>query len=579
MPRHSLHLLTIAALLLLAAPSLLAGDGPPRRPRVAASLAFEKQAVASESSIASRIGAQVLEKGGNAVDAAVATAFALAVTLPSAGNIGGGGFLLVRLPDGTATSFDFREKAPLDSKPDMFLDARGNYDPGRHHSSAVAVGVPGSVAGLHLAHERLGQLPWKDLVQPAIALAREGFVVTDGLADSLREALPTLKKYPASLAQFTRGGAPLRPGDVLVQPDLARTLERIRDEGPKGFYKGETARLIVEEMKRLGGLIRDEDLKRYRAVERKPVQGTYRGHEIIGMGPPSSGGVALIEMLNILEGYDLSAMGFRGARESHLLIEAMRRAFADRAKYLGDSDKVDVPISRLLSKEHAAGLRKTIDPRHASRSSPESFEWPASGAETTHLSVVDKDLMAVSLTTTLEESYGSGIVVPGAGFLLNNEMGDFNPRAGLPDAKGRIGTPPNLVEPEKRMLSSMSPTIVVRDGKPLVVVGTPGGRTIINTVLEVLVNVVDHGMSMQDAVNAPRFHHQWLPDKVLAEPWCFSPDTRALLETMGHAIEVQRLPQGAAMGIGLRRSGSSRAGWVLEAGVDPRRPDAGAAGN
>ncbi len=567
-PLDSLRLLTRGALFLTVHAAVPAQED---RIALAAPLRFTHACVASESAIASRAGAAVMERGGNAVDAAIATAFALAVTHPTAGNIGGGGFLVARRPDGSSITFDFREKAPLASTPDMFLGPDGKYDPGRHHWSILSVGVPGSVAGLHLAHARLGKLPWKDLVLPAIELAENGFRVTPGLAESITQVLPSMKQYPASIAQFTRGGEPLREGDILLQRDLARTLERIRDLGPAGFYEGETANLIVKEMERQGGRIRHEDLKRYRAVERKPVTGTYRGHEVIGMGPPSSGGIAIVEMLNVLEGYDLGGPGPRGSRESHILAEAMRRAFADRARLLGDPDLTDIPVARLTSKEHAAGLRKTINPSRASRSSPESFEWPREGSETTHLSVVDRDLMVVALTTTLEQSYGSRIVVPGAGFLLNNEMGDFNPREGLTTAGGLIGTPPNLVEPEKRMLSSMSPVIVVRDGKPLLVAGSPGGRTIINTVLEVLVSFIDHRMAIQDAVDSPRFHHQWLPDRIVAEPFCFSSDVRSALEAMGHKIEIGG-QQGSVMAIAVSP------GRFVEAGVDRRRADGGAAG-
>jgi gamma-glutamyltranspeptidase/glutathione hydrolase len=536
-------------------------------------LRFNTAVVVSQDTVASQVGKTMLEKGGNAVDAAVATAFALAVVHPSAGNLGGGGFLIVLLPDGTARAFDFREKAPLAATPDMFLDSSGKYDRQRHHWSILSVGVPGSVAGLHLVHAQLGKLPWKDLVQPAVLLAAKGFPVSRALAESLAAVLPQMTKYPASIAQFSRGGAPLGAGDLLVQADLGRTLERIRDQGAAGFYEGETADLIVKEMERQGGLIRHQDLTRYQAVERQPVTGTYRGHEIISMPPPSSGGVALIEILNILEGYDLGKLGFRGSRGSHFMIEAMRRGFADRARFLGDADRIGVPVRRLTSKEYAAELRRTILPDRASRSSPKTFAWPTGSSETTHLSVVDGNLLAVALTTTIERFYGSRIVVPGAGFLLNNEMGDFNPAAGLTDSEGLIGTAPNLVEPEKRMLSSMTPTIVVKDRKPVLVLGSPGGRTIINSVLEVVVNVIDHGMSIQDAVDAPRFHHQWLPDSVATEPFCFSPDTRATLERMGHRLELRKLPQGSVMAIAVSPDSA-----VLEAGVDRRRGDAGAAG-
>lgn len=627
MPRHAVPVLSqrpsTCGLILLGTlcaalrVTLPAQAPPPEAPRLVWPLAFEREAVVSEAAIASAVGAGVLADGGNAVDAAVATAFALAVVHPAAGNIGGGGFLVAHLPDGRATAFDFRETAPGGATADMFLDSEGRYDPARHHAGALSVGVPGSVAGLHLAHSRLGKLPWARLVDPAVDLAAKGFVVSRALAESLEETIPRLRKYPASLAQFTRprdpeepdieepdieervseksdskgpvarGGnvdeaapadrIPLRPGDRLVQEDLARTLVRIRDRGPAGFYDGKTANLLVAEMRRLGGLIRHEDLRRYRAVEREPVRGTYRGFEVVGMPPPSSGGVAVIETLNILEGFDLRSLGLRGSRESHLIAEAMRRSFADRARHLGDPDRVEVPVARLISKEHAEARRRSIDPARASRSSPDSFQWPAGGSETTHLSVVDRDLMAVALTTTLEEPYGSAIVVPGAGFLLNNEMGDFNPRAGLTTGDGLIGTPANLVAPGKRMLSSMSPTIVVRDGVPALVVGSPGGRTIINTVILIIVNVVDHGLSIQEAIDAPRFHHQWLPDRILAEPRCFSPDSRGALEAFGHRIEDARWPQGSAMGILVRR-GARPGRWSLEAGVDRRRGDGGAAG-
>ncbi len=551
-----LHALRLLILALMAAP----GAAPP-----------EKACVVSESAIASELGAGMFDCGGNALDAAVATALLLAVTHPTAGNVGGGGFMVVCLPDGSATTFDFRETAPLASSPGMFLDGNGNYDADRHHSSILSVGVPGSVAGLHLAHSRLGKLPWRDLVAPAVEVASKGFRVTKGLAASLKEVLPQMRKYPASMAQFARSGEPLREGDLLVQADLARTLERIRDEGAKGFYQGETAELIVKEMERQGGIIRHEDLKRYQAVERRPVQGTYRGFEVISMGPPSSGGIALIEMLNLLESHDVGSLGVRSVAESHILAECMRRAFADRARLLGDPDRVDVPIAKLISREHAANLQKTISLKKASKSSPESFEWPREGSETTHLSVVDRGGMAVALTTTLEMSYGSRIVVPGAGFLLNNEMGDFNPREGLTTEGGLIGTRPNRVEPGKRMLSSMTPTLVTRNGKPVLVVGSPGGRTIINTVLEVIVGKIDHRLSIQAAIDAPRFHHQWLPDRILAEPNCFSSEVQGALESIGHKIETAKELQGSVMAIEIRADGST------EAGVDRRRPDGGAA--
>ena len=367
---------------------------------------FALSAVTSQSQLASNVGRDVLRDGGNAIDAAVATAFALAVTHPAAGNIGGGGFLVVLLPDGRTTSFDFRETAPGRATADMFLGADGEYDSRLHHWSHRAVGVPGSVAGLHLAHQRFGKLSWHRLVDPAVRLAAGGFVVSPGLSDSLAGVLDDFGKHPATLAQFSRDGKPLAAGDRLVQTDLARALARIRDDGLAGFYAGETARLFEEEMLRGGGLIRRDDLAGYRAVERVPVRGTYRGYEVIGMPPPSSGGVAVVEMLNILEEYDLRSYGFRSAPEVHLLTEAMRRAFSDRARHLGDADFVDVPVARLASKEHAAKRRRSIRLDRASRSAPDRFEWPTESEETTHLSVVDADRMAVSLTTTIEQPYG-----------------------------------------------------------------------------------------------------------------------------------------------------------------------------
>ena len=557
---------TRAALALLAVvPAVAAGAGSvPARAK--------ECMVASQSAIASAAGLEALAEGGTAMDAAVATAFALAVTHPAAGNIGGGGLMLYRPAQGEAVAYDFREKAPAGATAGMFLKD-GKYDAVRHHDSHLAVGVPGTVAGLHLAWQEHGRLPWKRLVQPAIALARDGFVVSDGLARSLKEVLPEMKRYPASVAQFTKGGVPYEMGDVLKQPDLARTLERIAESGPAGFYEGETARLLAAEMSTKGGLITEDDLRSYSPKKREPLHGRYRGYEVLGMPPISSGGVALLEMLNVLEGYDLAARGFGSAAYVHLTAEAMRRAFADRARHLGDPEfNPAMPVARLISKEYAAEVRKTIRDGRASKSSPASFEWPREHAETTHLSVVDKDRDAVSLTYTLEDGYGSKIVVPGAGFLLNNEMGDFNAGPGLTNADGLIGTEPNLAAPGKRMLSSMTPTILVKDGKPFLVVGTLGGRTIINTVLLCILNVVDFGMNVQEAVDAARFHHQWLPDRIAFEKHGLSPDTLALLKTKGH--ELREMPsQGVAQAIAYDAKAD-----LLEGGSDRRRPDGGALG-
>jgi gamma-glutamyltranspeptidase/glutathione hydrolase len=494
------------------------------------------------------------------------------VTHPTAGNIGGGGFLVYRPARGEPDTIDFRETAPAAASPGMFL-RDGKYDFDLHHNSHLSVGVPGTVAGLHLAWKTYGTLPWPRLVEPAIRLARDGFPVTEGLARSLESVIDDFRRHPGSRAQFTKDGEPYAAGDVLRQPDLARTLERIARDGPAGFYEGETALLIEREMQAHGGLITRADLKAYQAKRRPPLRGTYRGHEIISMPPVSSGGTALIQMLNVLEGYDVAAMGPGSADFVHVVAETMRRAFADRARWLGDPDfNPEMPIARLTSKEYAAELRRSIRLDRASVSTPTTFEWPAEGVETTHLSVVDAERNAVSLTYTLEYGYGSRIVVPGAGFLLNNEMGDFNAGPGLTDERGLIGTKPNLAEPGKRMLSSMTPTIVAKDGDLFMVTGSPGGRTIINTVLLTILNVVDFGMNAQEAVDAPRFHHQWLPDAIRYERFGLARDVRESLERRGHRLEEVRA-QGVAEVIlwDARRK-------VLEGGLDRRAPDGGAAG-
>lgn len=510
--------------------------------------------VVSGHTLASEAGVEILKSGGNAVDAAVATAFALSVTLPSAGNIGGGGFLVYHGDDGHTTSFNFREKAPAAAHERMFLGPDGEIRNRSNEIGPLSVGVPGTVAGLWLAHKRLGRLPWADLLTAAIRLAAGGWPSTWDMQDFLRQIQFSADPlYAATREAFLKNGSDVyEPGELWKQPDLARTLERIQKHGKEGFYAGETARLIADFMKEHGGLISLEDLASYEAVEQAPVHGSYRGYDIYSMGPPSSGGVTLIEMLNILEGYDLAEIGPNSAFYLHLLTEAMRRAFADRAQYLGDpAFNPDMPISRLVSKAYADELRGTIDLSDASVSDSSRFNaayLAYESAETTHLSVVDTEGNAVSLTYTLEASYGSRIVVPGAGFLLNNEMGDFNPIPGRTTSSGQIGTPPNLVAPGKRMLSSMTPTIVARDGKPVLLVGSPGGRTIINTVLQTILNVVDHKMTIAEAIEAPRIHHQWLPDATRFEAWGFSPDTKRLYTDMGHTMSRQST-QGRAMGI------------------------------
>ena len=530
--------------------------------------------VSSASRLASEVGVETLRNGGNAVDAAVATAFALAVTWPSAGNIGGGGFLVYHGSDGHATAFDFREKAPLAATEQMYLGVDGRVVNNSNHFGPLAVGVPGTVAGLWKAHRELGSLPWADLVAPAVALAREGIPITYTLQRSFAGNQRRFQQYPSSAAVFAKAdGSLYEMGDTWVQPDLAATLELIRDNGRDGFYAGENARRLAQFMADIGGLITEEDLAGYEAVEREPIRGNYRGHEIVSMPPPSSGGVVLVEMLNILEGYDLAAMGHNSAEYLHVLTETMRRAYADRAEHLGDPDfNEGMPLERLTSKEYAEELRNTIDLERASNSDPELFAQAYESEETTHFSVVDRDGNMVSLTYTLEFGYGSAIVVEGGGYLLNNEMGDFNAVPGVTDANGLIGTPPNLIRPGKRPLSSMTPTIVAFDGQPLFAVGSPGGKTIINTVLQLVLNIVDHDYNIAESVEAPRIHHQWLPDVTSAEPNALSADTMRLYEAMGHSL-MSRGSQGAAMGVYHDRE----AGLFLGAS-DSRRGDGAAVG-
>jgi gamma-glutamyltranspeptidase/glutathione hydrolase len=562
----------IAAIAAALAPAARAGAQTPAAP-----LVYEREAVVCQSPHAAAAGARLLVAGGNAVDAAVAAAFALAVTYPEAGNIGGGGFLVLHVPgEGGAapawTTFDFRERAPARAHAAMFLDAQGRYDPGRHHRSHLSVAVPGSVAGLALAHQRHGKRPWKEVLDPAIDLARRGFPLSRALAGSLAREAPSFQPAPSAARAFQKDGRALQAGEVWAQEELAATLERIAREGPREFYEGETARLVVREMERGGGYVSAADLAEYQAIERPPLVGRYRGFTIVCMGPPSSGGVALLECLNILEGYDLAALGDLSAAFVHRAAEALRRAFADRARHLGDPDFVEVPLAELVSKDHAARLRAGIDPARASRSDPERFEWAPEGEQTTHLSVVDAGGMAVSLTTTLEESFGARIVVPGAGFLLNNEMGDFNAGPALTNREGLIGTPANLAAPGKRMLSSMSPAIICEGGELRAVLGSPGGRTIISTVLGVVLRLIDFRRPVQEAVDAPRLHHQWLPDVLWLERG-FSPDSARILEGFGHQLRWREGPQGSVMAIT-----RDPARGILEVGVDRRRDGGASAG-
>jgi gamma-glutamyltranspeptidase / glutathione hydrolase len=530
--------------------------------------------VASQEALATNIGVDILKRGGNAVDAAVAVGFALAVTLPEAGNLGGGGFMLIHMAaTGETVAIDYREKAPAKASRDMFLDANGSADPKLSQWSGLSIGVPGTVAGLALALKRYGTMSLADVMAPAIALAKDGVEVTPGLAEALAASHATFAKYPSSAAIFLRpDGGDFRPGNHLMQSDLAQSLQAIAKDGSDAFYRGAIGERIAAEMARSGGLITTDDLAQYEAIVREPVKGTYRGYEILSMPPPSSGGTHVIEILNILEGYPIGALGFGSAETMHLMAEAMKRAYADRSEYLGDSDFVDVPVKGLTSKAYAESLRATIDESHATPSAEikPGEPLPYESDQTTHFSVVDSQGNAVSNTYTLNFGFGSGLVAEGTGILLNNEMDDFSAKPGVPNAYGLIGGDANAVAPKKRPLSSMSPTIVLKDDETFLVTGSPGGSRIITTVLQVIMNVIDHGMNIAEASAAPRMHHQWLPDELRVEEG-FSPDTLKLLEAMGHKVAA-KATMGSTQSI-LRRDDGA-----LFGASDPRRPTALTAG-
>lgn len=530
--------------------------------------------VATSHATASRVALEVLKDGGNAVDAAVTAGFALAVTQPRSGNIGGGGFMLFAPGDGgPVTAIDYRETAPAAATRTMFQDADGNVVPERSRFSHLASGVPGTVAGLAMALEKYGTISLAQALAPAITLAREGFEVPHRFTEGLEQAHDRLTPWPATRATFyDDDGQPPQPGDVFRQPELAATLQRIADHGIRDFYEGETARLIVEEMERGGGLITLADLAAYRPVIREPVHGSYRGHDIYSMSPPSSGGAHIVQILNILEGYPITDYGHNSARTIHLMAEAMKRAYADRSEYLGDTDFVDVPLAGITSKDYAKALWKEINPDEATPSDRIAPGQPApyESNETTHFSIIDRWGNAVSNTYTINFSYGSGITVAGAGFLLNNEMDDFSAKPGVPNAYGLIGGEANRIQPGKRMLSSMSPTIVRRDGRNVLVTGSPGGSRIITTTLQVIMNTIDHGMNIQSAVAAPRIHHQWLPDEIRIEAG-ISPDTIDLLEAMGHTVTT-RSAMGAIQSIAVDDDGR------LWGAADPRRSTSSAMG-
>ena len=543
---------SIAAAGLLAAVSLAAAQTAPPAPAPILTntarflpVIARNGMVASQEKRATRVGVDILRQGGNAVDAAVAVAFALAVTHPQAGNIGGGGFMLVHLAARNETiAIDYRETAPAAATRGMFLNQHGEADPRKSRDSALGVGVPGTVAGLALAHQRYGsgKFTLAQLLAPAIRLAREGFAVDDELADTLPRAQPRLARWPASATIFLKtDGAALARGDRLVQSDLAASLDAIAAGGPRAFYEGPIAEKIVASLRQNGGIMTLDDLKSYRAVERPAVRGSYRGHDIASMPPPSSGGVHLVQILNILEGFSLRDLGAGSAATLHLMIEAMKPAYADRAEYLGDPDVVTVPVAGLTSKRYAAEQRLAIDPERARPAQSVRAGNPAAheGDNTTHFSVVDTQGNAVANTTTLNFFYGLGLVADGTGILLNNELDDFAAKPDAPNAFGLVGGNANAPGPNKRPLSSMAPTIVFRDGRVFLVTGTHGGSRIITTVLQVILNVIEHDMNIAEAVAAPRIHHQWLPDEVVAERG-LSPDTLRLLQARGHRIVVGR---------------------------------------
>lgn len=495
--------------------------------------------VVSTHPAASEIGLAILKKGGNAIDAAVAVNFALAVCHPSAGNIGGGGFLVFRDKSGNVKALDYREKAPSAASRDMYLDAKGNIIPGKSMTGTFSVGVPGTVAGMQEMHDKLGKLPWAELVKPAVELARKGLLLTEKEARGLnRQRTEFLKENPDKTYLLSAEGKEWKQGDLVVQSDLAATLERIMHKKANGFYKGKTARFIVKEMQAQNGLISKKDLKNYQAVWRTPIKSKYKNYQIIGMPPPSSGGVALAQLLQMVAPYSLNKWGPTSDSTIQVMVEAERRVYADRSKWLGDPDFVKVPVNELIDPAYNATRMSSLNFAQATPSSSiQAGSFPGyESPETTHYSIVDGEGNAVSITTTLNNSYGSKVFVGGAGFLLNDEMDDFSAKAGSPNLYGLIGSKANEIQPNKRMLSSMTPTIVEENGQLKMVVGTPGGSTIITSVFQVVLNTLEMGMNMQQAVEYPRFHHQWLPEKITAEPKRFSEEQQIRLQSKGYTF-------------------------------------------
>ncbi len=539
----------------------------------------EKSAIGNEAAVVTAhplstdVGIAILQQGGNAVDAAIAVQFALSVVYPRAGNLGGGGFLLLRLPDGQVDALDYREKAPLAAERDMYLDSSGQVMEGLSREGALAIGVPGTVAGMEAAFRKYSQLKdWSKLLEPAIAYARDGFRLSPTEAERLNRFQDAFKAANPSSIPFVRDS--FYAGYLLKQPQLARSLQRIQQKGAAGFYEGPVADALMEEMEARGGLMQRKDLQQYTAQWREPVSVGYHGYTITSMPPPSSGGVALGQILNMLEPYLLFEQDAHSPAAVHLMVEAERRAYADRAQYLGDSDFYEVPIDSLLGEAYLAQRMENFDTAQATKSSAVAagdFKWQKESFETTHTSIVDAEGMAVSVTTTLNSNFGSKVFVQDAGFFLNNEMDDFSAKPGVPNQFGLIGSEANAIAPGKRMLSSMAPTIIEQDGRLFMVLGAPGGSTIITAVLQVFLHVSDFGMGLEEAIEAGRFHHQWLPDEILVEPGALPDSTRAALEAMGHQFrEVKRMAVVKAI---LREEDG-----LLRAAGDPRNPDDDAAG-